>query len=43
MADSIYIRTDERLEALKALEMVVESLKRASVDTHWWKWAWLAG
>lgn len=26
MADSIYIRTDERIEALKALEMVVESL-----------------
>jgi len=42
MADSIYIRTDERIEALKAFEMVVESLKRASVDTYQWKWAIVA-
>lgn len=42
MADPIYIRTDERIEALKALEMVVESLKRVSVDPYQWKWAIVA-
>jgi hypothetical protein len=42
MTKSIYIHTDERIEALKALEMVVESLRGASVDPYRWKWAIVA-
>jgi hypothetical protein len=42
MTKSIYIQTDERIEALKALEMVVESLRRASYDPYQWKWAIVA-
>ncbi|HEY3489827.1 MAG TPA: hypothetical protein VGK27_06875 [Candidatus Deferrimicrobiaceae bacterium] len=42
MTDSIWIRTDERTEALKALEMVVDSLRAARIDPYRWKWAILA-
>jgi hypothetical protein len=42
MADYIWIRTDERTEALKALEMVVESLRSALADPYRWKWAIIA-
>jgi hypothetical protein len=42
MDASRYIRTDKRFEALKALEMVMESLRSAVVDPYRWKWAILA-
>jgi hypothetical protein len=42
MADSTWIRTDERTEALKALEMVVGSLRNTLTDPYQWKWAILA-
>jgi len=42
MDASRHIRTDERFEALKSLEMVVESLRSVVVDPYRWKWAILA-
>lgn len=37
-----WLRTDETLEAISALEMVALSLKRVQKDFYQWKWAILA-
>jgi len=42
MKKGIYIRTDELLEAIKALEVYLSNLRRVKRDRYYWKWAIIA-
>lgn len=39
---ALWLRTDERKEAIKALEMVLEQISRVKLDVYRWKWIIIA-
>jgi hypothetical protein len=42
MRKNIYLRTDELLESIKALEMFCNAIKWVKKDPYYWKWAIMA-
>lgn len=42
MTKSIYVRTDERIEAVRALEFLEYALRLTIGDQYYWKWAIIA-
>lgn len=42
MAKTIYVETDERIEAVRALEFLEYALRHITEDLYYWKWAIIA-